>query len=167
MGEYFGKDVKLIVSEIDGVLTDGTYAEDEIGNVLYKTFNVKDFSAINELKKYFKFVFMSADNRINYNMCNRRNIAFFWARNEREKFIRLGEILRKYNCTPDQTIYIASLMNDKRCIQTIPCSICPDDAGNLLKNLCFTTFIVGAGFGVFVEMLDLLQYRIEKIKNAK
>lgn len=50
-------DIKLIVSEIDGVLTDGTYAEDELGNVLYKHFQSKDFDAINILKKIIKLYF--------------------------------------------------------------------------------------------------------------
>ena len=82
--ELFGKNAKLIVSEIDGIITDGRYAEDEIGNIIYKVYNSKDFDAINELKKHFKFVFLSSDNKINYNMCKRRNISFYGAKNVRE-----------------------------------------------------------------------------------
>ena len=163
--ELFGKNAKLIVSEIDGVITDGTYAEDEVGNVLYKIYQTNDFDAINELKKYFKFVFLSSDNRINYNMCRRRNISFYWGKNEQEKFEKLGEIMRRYGATPDETIYIGSKISDRKCLQMIPNSLCPEDAGDLIKDICFAYFIKEGGKGIFVELLDLLQDRIKNIKK--
>ena len=92
-------DIKLIVSEIDGVMTDGSCPEDEMGHVYYKVYQSKDFSAINELKKNFKFVFLSDDNNVNYNMCRRRNIPFFWGKSEEEKYDKLIEVLRRYSCT--------------------------------------------------------------------
>lgn len=165
--ELFGKNAKLIVSEIDGVITDGTYAEDEIGNIIYKVYNSKDFDAINELKRYFKFVFLSSDNRINYNMCKRRNILFYWAKNEREKFERLGEIMRRYGVTPDETVYVGSKISDRKCLQTIPSSLCSEDAGDYIKDVCFAYFIKESGKGILVELLDLLQDRIKNIKKSE
>ena len=165
--EYFGKSARLIVSEMDGVITDGTYAEDEIGNVLYKVYQSKDFDAINELKKNFKFVFLSSDNRINYNMCHRRNIPFYWGKNEDEKYSKLIEILRRYSYTPDEVIYLASTISDRKCIQLIPESLCPEDAGEYLKNICFASFIKNGGEGIFVELLSLLQDRIKNIRNSE
>jgi len=165
--ELFGKNARLIVSEMDGIITDGTYAEDEIGNVFYKVYQSRDFDAINDLKKYFKFVFLSSDNRINYNMCRRRNIPFYWGKNEKEKYDRLIEILRRYSCTPDETIYIASMISDRKCAQLIPESICPDDAGEYLKNICFANFVKNGGQGIFSELLYLLQDRIKNIKNSE
>ena len=164
--EVFGKKAKIIVSEIDGILTSGDITIDEIGNVLYKTFNSKDFEAINELKKYFIVVFLSADNRINYNLCRRKNYPFYWGKNEEEKYNRLIEILRRYSCTPDETVYVASMVSDRRCVQLIPESLCPDDAGEYLKNICFASFIKNSGKGIFSELLYLLQDRIKNIRNS-
>ena len=152
----FRKDVKLIISEIDGVITDGMSAEDEMGHVLYKHFNLRDFAAINELKKRFKFVFLSDDNNINYNMCRRRNIPFYWAQNENEKYDALVKILRRYECTPDQTIYIASKVSDIKCVRLIPKSMCPNDAGLFLREMCYAPFVADGGRGIFCELLDLL-----------
>jgi len=165
--ELFGKNVKLIVSEIDGIITDGTYAEDEIGNIIYKIYNSKDFDAINELRRYFKFAFLSSDNRINYNMCKRKNISFYWAKNEREKLEKLGEIMRRYSITPDETVYVGSKISDRKCLQTVPNSLCPEDAGNLIKDVCFAYFIKESGKGILVELLDLLQDRIQNIKKSE
>ena len=149
--------IKLIVSEIDGVLTSGDRSEDEMGHVIYKTYQSKDFSAINKIKKNFKFVFMSDDNHINYNMCRRKNIAFYWAKNEKEKVDTLGEIMRRYNCGPDEVVYIGAKVNDARCCQIIPNSLCPDDAGKYLKDKCWATFIANGGEGIVVELLYLLE----------
>lgn len=160
------KNVKLIVSEIDGVITDGTYPEDEMGHVYYKVYQSKDFSAINELKKKFKFVFLSDDNNINYNMCKRRNIPFFWGRNEKEKYDKFVEILRRYSCTPDETVYVGSKISDVKCCQIVPTSFCPDDAGHYLKEVCWAEFTTKGGFGIFPELLFLLRNLAKNDENG-
>lgn len=157
MVDCFGEGVKLIVSEIDGVITDGKRAEDEMGHVVYKSFNAQDFSAVNEIKKKFKFAFLSDDQHISFNMCRRRNIPFFWGKTPEEKYQKLVEILRRYDCKPDDVVYIASKMSDKKCIQLIPKSICPDDAGHYLKEKCFASFVVKGGEGIMSELLYLLE----------
>lgn len=162
MEMIFERPIKLIVSEIDGVLTDGTYAEDEIGNTLYKVFNHKDWSAINEIKKYCKVVFLCDDNKINYNMCQRKNIPFYWGKGEKGKYDLLSDILRRYAATPDDTIYIGSKLSDRKCMRLVPYSMCPDDAGEYLNSIAWAPFIAKGGQGIFVELLDLLQ---ENIRN--
>ena len=164
MEMIFEKPIKLIVSEIDGVLTNGMYTEDEIGNVLYKTFNQKDFAAINELKKHYKVAFLCDDNRINYNLCRRKQLPFYWAVGKSKSKI-LADILRRYVATPDNTIYIGSKISDKKCLQVVPHSMCPDDAGDYLKSIAWAPFITEGGKGIFIELLDLLQYNIKMIKN--
>lgn len=149
--------IKLIVSEIDGIITTGERPEDEMGHVVYKTYQSKDFAAINEIKKKFKFVFLSDDNHINYNMCRRRNIPFYWAKNEKDKYDKLVEIINRYQCTPDEVIYIASKVSDVKCIQLIPRSLCPDDAGEYLKQKCWASFIASGGRGIICELLYLLE----------
>ena len=155
------KSIKLIVSEVDGVITTGECLEDEMGHVFYKVYQSKDFSAINELKKNFKFVFLSDDNHVSYNMCKRRSIPFFWAKNEKEKCDKLGEILRRYSSTPDETIYIGSKISDVKCCQMVPKSFCPDDAGHYLKEICWAEFTTEGGCGIMPELLYLLT------KNSK
>lgn len=149
--------VGIIISEIDGVITDGCFTEDEIGNVLYKTFNYKDFDAINEIKRLgYTFVFMSDDNRINYNMCKRRNIPFYWATNADKKFNELGNILRRYGFTPDQAIYVPSKLTDVRCVHTVPRTICPADTIGIVRKACMSEFVKNGGEGIISNLLDLL-----------
>lgn len=158
--------VKLIVSEIDGIITDYNFVEDEIGNVLYKKFNTADLDAINELKKVYTFVFMSSDNRINYNFCRRRNIPFYWARNEEEKYNTLVQIMHRYNCTPDSTLYIGSKISDRKCLRMIPLSVVPSNAGGYLRSLVPTVFENKSGHGIILELLDLLRPYIEERERS-
>jgi len=166
MEQIFERPIKLIISEIDGVLTDGTYAEDEIGNTLYKVFNQKDWSAINEIKKYYKVVFLCDDNKINYNMCQRRNLPFYWGKGENGKYTLLSEILRRYSATPDETIYIGSKISDRKCMQMIPYSMYPDDAAYYLNKIAWAPFITCGGKGIFMELLDLLQENISRVRHS-
>ena len=166
MEKIFKNDIKLIVSEIDGVITDGLFAEDELGNTLYKRYNVKDFAAINELKKYCKVVFLCDDNKINYHMCHRRNIPFYWGKGEKGKVRELGEVMRRYFVTPDEVIYIGSKITDKSCMKMIPHSFCPDDAGKYLKDIAWAEFITMSGEGIFVELLDILRCHLQVSGNS-
>jgi len=151
------QNVKLIVSEIDGVITNSHFTEDELGNVLYKTFNYKDFDAINHIKSLnYKFVFLSDDNKINYNMCRRRHIPFYWAKTADEKVTKLGELSRRYGATPDQVIYIPSKLSDEKCVQMIAKTICPIDVVGFIRNKCESEFTKCGGEGVLSDLLDLL-----------
>jgi 3-deoxy-D-manno-octulosonate 8-phosphate phosphatase KdsC-like HAD superfamily phosphatase len=52
------KKIKVIVSEVDGIVTEHLSAIDPMGYVVFKQYYMKDFEAINELKKNFIFVFL-------------------------------------------------------------------------------------------------------------
>jgi 3-deoxy-D-manno-octulosonate 8-phosphate phosphatase (KDO 8-P phosphatase) len=160
--EYMSK-IKVIVSEVDGVLNDGISAITESGVTLYKFYYQKDFEAINRLKREFKFVFLSTDNYINYNLCNSKNIAFFWAKiNKKEQFV---EILRKNKVTPENVLYIGSGLSDIECIKMVPFSVCPIDAPNEVKLISYDVLKSQGGFGVFNEIYSMLKPEIDKRKR--
>lgn len=122
--------IKLIVSEVDGILTDGFSSIDELGNTLFKNFFTSEFEAVNKLKKFCPVVFMSNDNAISYNMCRRKNLPFFWAK--RDKRSTLLQILRKYNVTAEDVLYIGSKLSDTKCINMIPKSVSTIDGLGVL-----------------------------------
>lgn len=156
--------IKIIVSEVDGVLTDGVMPMDEIGNILFKHFCHKDFEAINELKRNFKVAFISNDNHISYNMFRRRNIPFFY--DQKSKKEALLALLARYSLTPDQTIYIGSSYSDLECMRLIPLSFCPEDAIPAAKNLSISVLPVYGGMGVFCHMHYFLEEEIIRRKKV-
>lgn len=117
--------IKLVVSEIDGIITVGNQPIDELGNTPFKNFYMPDFEAVNKIKAVCPFVFLSSDNSVSYNLCRSKNTPFYWAPKDKRK--TLLEIMRRYNVTADDTIYVGSKISDISCMQMIPNSFCVGD----------------------------------------
>lgn len=149
------KRIKLIVSEIDGVVTEDLSAMDTMGYVIFKQYYMKDFAAINELKKTFIFVFTSADDVVNFKVCRDRNIPFFFAK--RDKKEELVKIMQRYEVTPEEILYIGSTFSDVGCMQTIPLSVCPSDSVFSVLNLATHILRNPSGMGVLCEVYEWLQ----------
>jgi 3-deoxy-D-manno-octulosonate 8-phosphate phosphatase (KDO 8-P phosphatase) len=156
--------LKIIVSEVDGILTDGILPMDEMGNVLFKHFCHKDFEAINELKKHFKVAFISNDNHISYNMFRRKNIPFFY--DQKSKKDALLTLLGRYSFSPDQALYIGSSYSDLDCMRLVPMSFCPCDAVPAVINVSLSVFPVFGGTGMFCYLHHFLEEEIIRRKKV-
>jgi len=152
--------LKVIISEVDGILNSGEHPIDELGNVPFKLFNFKDFEAINELKKHFKIVFVSVDNKINFHLFRGRNIPFFY--NYKDKKAEISKVLRRYSITPDEVMYVGCTFSDLDCMNMIPFSVCTDDAISDVKNVASTVLPIYGGMGVFCTLYDLLKPEIKR-----
>lgn len=162
--ETFSK-LKVIISEVDGVLNTGEHPIDELGNVPFKHYNFKDFEAINEIKKHFKVVFVSADNRISYNMFRRWNIPFYY--DSKDKKAEVLKVLKRYSVTPDEVMYIGCTFSDLKCMELIPFSVCTEDAVSDVKNIAVTVLPAFGGMEVFCALHDLLRAEIRRrVKNG-
>lgn len=151
------KKIKLIISESDGILTDGTIPVDELCNIPFKNFYNLDFEVINVLKKYFKVVFISKYQEINYNFFRKKNIPFYWADKSKEAVLR--KIISRYSVTLDEVLYIGSSYNDLNLIKSVPFSVCPRDALVEIKENSLQ-LKAKSGKGVFCELYELLKPEI-------
>ena len=141
--------IKLIVSEVNGVLTDGTNPIDELGNIPFKNFYIEDFEAVNELKKKVKVAFISTDSCISYHLFRRKNIPFYWA--PKDKYKILLEILRRYSVTLDEVAYVAGTLSCTKCVTTVPFSFCSSDSNKKLLDIC-TALEKPSGRGVLTDL---------------
>jgi 3-deoxy-D-manno-octulosonate 8-phosphate phosphatase (KDO 8-P phosphatase) len=146
--------IKLIVSEVDGIITEHLVAIGEMNTVMFKQFYMKDFEAINLIKKDFGFVFLSSDASISMSLCKKRNIPFFFA--ERNKKEVLSNVLLKYSITPDEVLYIGSSFSDIDCIKLSGTSMCPEDSVSQVKNLVNHVIPVYSGTGVISYVHEIL-----------
>ena len=82
--------IKLLILDIDGVLTDGTKIYDINHKTIYKKFQDKDFTAIKRLKAAgIKVIFLSGDNW-NKGLAKKRVIDFYLSRGlyaDKEKYL--------------------------------------------------------------------------------
>ena len=157
--------IKMIVSEIDGTITEHMNPIDELGNTPFKTYYMKDFEAINELKKHFKFAFVSSDNAISYHLCQRKNIPFFWAsKNSKWSTKRdcLAEIRVRYGVDLDEILYVGCQYSDIECANMAGACVCPVDAPRKIKEISYATGDVlentFGGTGVICVLLDEVLY---------
>lgn len=152
--EKFSK-LKVIISGVDGILNEELHPIDELGNTVFKMFNFKDFEFINELKKDFKMVFISSDNKINYHLFRRKNIPFYYSAKNKE--VEVVKILKRYNITPEEAMYIGCTFSDLKCMRMIPLSMCTEDAISDVKNISSIVLPVYGGMGVFCVLYDILK----------
>jgi 3-deoxy-D-manno-octulosonate 8-phosphate phosphatase (KDO 8-P phosphatase) len=150
------QEIKLIVSEVDGVVTKHFVPIDELGNVPFKVYYMKDFEAINVIKKMgYKFVFVSSDNKINFNLFRRKNIPFFWAeQGKKEAFLAA---VRRYNISLENTMYIGSSYSDIELFKMAQLSICPANAVYDILALSDVVLKAKGGTGALCEVYDLLR----------
>ena len=148
------KDIKLIISEVDGIITDGLSGMGEMDITMFKQFYIKDFEAINRIKKHWLFVFLSADASISMSLCRKRNIPFYFSeRNKKEAYTK---ILQRYNILADDVFYVGSTYSDVPCMRESGFSICPEDATLPVKNNSDLIVPLMSGTGVLCYVYDFL-----------
>lgn len=152
--------VQIIISEVEGILTQGWLPIDELGNNPFKLFYYRDFEAINLLKPHLKVVFVSSDNKINYNLLRSRQIPFYY--DPKNKKQALLAALKRYSLKPDDAMYIGSSYSDIECMRQIPFSVCPEDAVVDIKEIAASILPAYGGDGVFCAVYDLLKPEIRR-----
>jgi 3-deoxy-D-manno-octulosonate 8-phosphate phosphatase (KDO 8-P phosphatase) len=157
--------IKLVILDIDGVMTDGRKYYDTNGMPFAKTYCDKDFTAIKRLRGAGVDVcFLSGDNVVNEAMAKNRNIDFFYARGK-DKVDFIPELQEKYNTTPEHMAYIGDDLFDSSILQAVTYPFCPADANREVKKICVSAFGYNnilqsnAGCNVIMEMVEVLLER--------
>ena len=155
------KDIKIIVSAVDGVITDGLMPVDELVNTPFKNYCMRDLEVINEIKKLYRFVFISQDNSVNYNFFRRKNVPFYFAPGgDKTKKRVLVEIMKKYNVKPDNVMYVGCSYSDIECMHLAEVSLCTKDAPGSVSLAADYLIPARAGEGVLCELYEILKYII-------
>jgi YrbI family 3-deoxy-D-manno-octulosonate 8-phosphate phosphatase len=168
--------IKLVILDIDGVLTDGKKEYDNNGNVLNKKFNDKDFTAIKRFKASgINVCFLSGDTNINKKMAELRNIPFYLGRNSNGKMNKIDilyNILNDFNVNAEDSIYVGDDIFDIEIFLKVGYSYCPNDSPNLVKHHSKVILSRNGGDGIVAELYDYLidkqlisESTIEDVKN--
>ena len=149
------ENIKVIISAVDGIITEYLSPLDELGNTLFKSYHMKDFEAINELKKAYKFVFISKDQAISYNLFRRKNIPFYYAPQSKKE--KLVPIMRKYNATPEHIIYVGCSYSDIESMKMAEVSFCTEDSPDSVKNVADYVLPYYGGCGALCGLYEVLK----------
>ena len=152
------KGIKLIVSDFDGVFTDGSVYISE-KNEVQKKLNFKDIMGVSMiLKSGRNFAIISGEesNILNY-FKDKFNIDEIHG-GIRHKGIVLDEIMRKYDLKPNEVLYIGDDINDIAAMELVEFRIAPKNLNPVLtfkvQNLQITD--ATGGDGAIREIADTL-----------
>lgn len=151
--------IKLLVCDIDGVMTDGGVYLNRKGEEI-KKFNVKDGHGFRLLKNLgIKIaIITSGKSDIHTFRFLKKNIKVdYLIENEYNKFQVLNQICELENLSLDQVAYIGDDIIDEDCLKNVGLAVCPNDANEKVKKL-HNIFVLNkkGGEGCVRELIDLL-----------
>ena len=150
--------IKLVILDIDGVLTDGKKYYGLDGLPFAKTYCDKDFTAIKRFKgSSVRVCLLSGDDRVNKAMASNRNIDFYSARGKDKKDF-LPTFLTTYAAKPSEIVYIGDDLFDSSILKRVGYPFCPSDACYVVKKICGIKNILESkgGDNVICELFEVL-----------
>lgn len=148
--------IKILFTDVDGVLTDGGLYYTDSG-LTFKKFNVKDGMAVKLLQ----------DSNVKCGIISTDTSAIITTRAERLKmdFSIIGQwdklssaknICEKFNFSLQEAAFIGDDVNDVELLKEVGFSVCPADAIQQVKELVDYISPTNGGCGVFREIADLI-----------
>ena len=153
--------IKLIVTDVDGVLTNGSIGYSNQINGL-KLFNVKDGLAVKLLQSNnINLAFISggeseATSARAISLCVKECHT-----NIEDKGLKIIEIQKRLNISTDSTLYIGDDVNDLEVLPYVSLFIAPNDCNYKVKKKADLRLRSKGGEGVLREICDILM----NIKN--
>jgi 3-deoxy-D-manno-octulosonate 8-phosphate phosphatase (KDO 8-P phosphatase) len=148
--------IKLLITDVDGVLTDGGIIYDDNG-LEYKRFNVKDGFIVSLLRKNGILVgaITGRNSKVVENRCDELNFDFHY-QGIRDKARKLEEIIEVLEIKLSEVAYIGDDLIDLPLIKKVGFSACPAGALPYISaHVDFVSSLQG-GQGVFREVADLI-----------
>ncbi len=151
------KNIKIIVSDFDGIFTDGKLTVFSDGRTA-KQIDYKDIMAISIiLKKNIKFAILSGEKSAAIDILKEKFPAIDTFQNERNKIQILKSLLDKYKLEPENTIYLGDDINDIDCLKYVKYPVTVQNAHNAVKEIKGIYIAAAAGgSGVLREITDLV-----------
>lgn len=150
------KKIKVILTDVDGVLTDGSRYFDEKGEC-FKKFNVLDGMGINILLKngINTYIVTKENSKIVKKWAKEMNISkVFMGIKTKEDIIK--KICKNADFKPKEIAYIGDDVNDLELLKLVGLSACPSNGIDLIKKECKFVCKKSGGNGAFRELADFI-----------
>lgn len=130
---------KLLILDVDGVLTDGTKIYGLDGAVIAKRFCDQDFTAIKRFRAInIPTMWLSGDEKVNRGIAEYRHIDFIYTKWEdptSRKELFLPSIRDKYNVEYSDMAYVGDDIYDVAIMELVGYRYCPLDAAQEVKAI--------------------------------
>jgi 3-deoxy-D-manno-octulosonate 8-phosphate phosphatase (KDO 8-P phosphatase) len=149
--------IKLLLTDCDGVLTDGGVYYGEEGEVL-KKFNMKDGMGVERLRKLADVQTGIITGEMSPSVAKRAEKLQITELHLgiKDKLLVLMQIMVNKNLSKDQIAYIGDDVNDISIMQKVGLTACPADAIIFTKNIADYICENKGGEGCFREFAELI-----------
>tara|TARA_E500000081_G_C5918097_1_gene255126 strand:+ start:89 stop:631 length:543 start_codon:yes stop_codon:yes gene_type:complete len=161
------KKIKLLILDVDGVLTNGRKYYDNSGKVILKSFCDKDWTAIKLFKvQGIKVIIISGDpfNKFIEKTRDIKTIINRDSNNHKDKADYLDEILKDNQISSEEVCFVGDDIFDIGLMKKIKHSFCPKDSPKIVKENCNVLENSG-GDNVIFNLYETLEKKelIEKL----
>ena len=150
------KKIKLVATDVDGVLTDGGRYYSEKGEIM-KKLHVRDGMGVNILlRNGIKTIIITKENsKIVKKWAKSMNVAKVYS-GVIQKEILIEQITKEFSVKPFEIAYIGDDVNDVNIAKKIGLSTTPCDGIFIMKQNVDYVCKLGGGLGAFRELSDLI-----------
>ena len=151
--------IKLLILDIDGVLTDGTKVYTQEHQPVYKRFRCKDFTAIKRFIAAGVQVIMLSGDNWNADMARQRNIPFYCTRGSDlslDKSVYLKHLEAQYNVKQENMAFVGDDYFDLSMFKSLFWTFAPSDSPRIIRQNCLYLLKSKGGQGVVQELYDFL-----------
>lgn len=158
-----GSKIKIVLTDVDGVLTDGGMYYTEKGDIM-KKFHARDGMGVTLLRRIGipTIIVTKEKNKIIKQWATKMKVSKVYDGIMRKEEI-LSIICKKFDVIPQQVAYIGDDVNDIELLKKVGFSITPNDATKEAKKNCDYICKNNGGNAVFREVVDLI-YLTQKHK---
>ena len=150
------KKIKLVVTDVDGVLTDGNMYYSEKGEIM-KKFNAKDGMGVELLlQNNIKTILLTRENSKIVKKRGLKIKAASTITGIQNKESYLKKICRKFRVLPKEIAYIGDDVNDIEISKLVGLSAAPSDGITVLQKIVDYVCKNKGGNGAFREFADLI-----------
>lgn len=148
--------VRLLATDVDGVLTDGGMYYSEQGEVL-KKFNTKDGMGIELLRKkgIIPVIITQEESKIVLKRAEKLKVKEVYIGVE-DKLQVIKELTQKYSLTLDNVAYVGDDVNDLAVLKEVGVSFAPSDATSEVQQVVHHVLSRKGGEGVVREAVQLI-----------
>ena len=148
--------IKLVITDVDGVLTDGGMYYSRQGDVM-KKFHTRDGMGVTLLRKTkIPTIILTKENT---------EIVRKWAKKMKIERVydgvifkdeKLDEICKKFHVKPIEIAFIGDDVNDMKLLRKVGFSATPNDGIKEVKEICDYVCEVKGGRGALREIADMI-----------
>ncbi len=160
------KGIKYIVTDIDGVLTDGSLTIDSEGNEAFGKFNIYDgFATVMAKQAGIKIIVISGrKSACTEQRCRKLGIEYTYTGID-DKAMCLSSLVEEHNIDLNECAYIGDDLIDLKVMSMVKFKIVPKNGISDVKQIANYITKARGGEGVLREVMDLILKAQNKYKK--